>query len=281
MRKLYLFLVILLLSSSCSRHDEVIALSKGFFYSLADTLYANPRDYYPLYDSLKIAAKSDMVEIDESNIQCKGDTIIVKCLNSYTSIDGTFKQKDILLFFRADKNKQFYICDSQGLIDLDKNVKQYGIATGALSNLPLNDTELSKRREELRQMLFSEYLSTHLMLLEKVKIQKWSWDTSYYSGEANGEARVVNNLDFAVDGIKYRVTYYDYQGNFMANDDGRISKTLYPGEKYNFTFWSSNAKYPSRARLELVFPEKLIEEIIMNKEYSGNEYYDYIKSITD
>lgn len=281
MRKLNWFAAILLLFSSCSRHDEVIALSKGFFYSLADTLYANPRDYYPLYDSLKVTAKSDMVEIDESNIQDKGDTIIVKCLNSYTSIDGTFKQQDILLFFKTDNNKQFYICDSQGLIDLDKNIKKYGLATGALSNLPLNDTELSKRCKELGKMLLSEYLSTHLMLLEKVKIQKWSWDTSYYSGDANGEARVVNNLDFAVDGIKYKVTYYDYQGNFMANDDGRISKTLYPGEKYNFTFWSSNAKYPSRARLELVFPEKLIEEIIFNKEYTGNEYYEHIKSITD
>ena len=41
------------------------------------------------------------------------------------------------------------------------------------------------------------------------------------------------------------------------------------------------ADYVHEARLELVFPEKLIEEIIMNKEYSGNEYYDYIKSITD
>lgn len=281
MRKLNCFAVILLLFSSCSRHDEVIALSKGFFYSLADTLYANPRDYYPLYDSLKIAAKSDMVEIDESNIQDKGDTIIVKCLNSYTSIDGTFKQQDILLFFKTDNNKQLYICDSQGLIDLDKNIKKYGLATGALSNSPLNDTELSKRYEELQAMLFMEYVSTHLMLQEKVKIQKWSWDTSYYSGEANGEARIVNNLDFPIDGIKYEVTYFDYQGNFMANDDGRISKTLYPGEKYNFTFWSSNAKYPSRARLELIFPEKLIEEIIINKEYTGNEYRDYIKSTAD
>ena len=281
MRTLSLFVVILLLFSSCSRHSEVVALSKGFFYSLSDTLYANPRDYYPLYDSLKIAAKSDMVEIDESNIQDKGDTIIVKCLNSYTSIDGTFKQKDILLFFKTGKNNQLYICDSQGLIDLNKDVKKYGLATGALSNLPLNDTELSKRCKELREMLFSEYISTHLMLLEKVKIQKWSWDTSYYSGEANGEAMVVNNLDFAVDGIKYEVTYYDYQGNFMANDDGSISKTLYPGEKFNFTFWSSNAKYPSRARLELVFPEKLVEKIIMNREYTGNEYDDYIKSTTD
>ena len=89
--------------------------------------------------------------------------------------------------------------------------------------------------------------------------------------------RVVNNLDIPVDGLKYKITYFDRNQSFMAEDDGTISKTLAPGEKYDFTFWSSNAKNPSRARLELQFSERLIDKLIKNKHYQGNEYDKFIK----
>ena len=65
----------------------------------------------------------------------------------------------------------------------------------------------------------------------------------------------------------------------MAKDDGNISKKLYPGEKYNFTFWRSNAKNPDRANLRLVFPDWLVYKIIREKGYTGNEYQEYIQSL--
>lgn len=269
--------IVLMLCSSCSRNEEVIALSKGFFYSLSDTTYAHPHDYYPQYDSLKVVAKSDMVEIEESDIRQVGDTIIVKCFNNYTTLDGTFKQDDVYLYFVPNRDNQLYICNSRGLVVLDKDIRNFGIATGALTETLPNDVELSKRCEQLKAMWLREYFDVYLMLLEKVKIQRWSWETSY-NGEAHGEGRIVNNLDFAIEGIKYELTYYDRMGDFMANDDGSISKTLYPGEKYNFTFWSSNAKYPDKANLRLVFPDKLIYEIIMDKTVTGNEYKEFMES---
>lgn len=281
MSKLTLYLVsLVVLLSSCSRSDEIIALSKGFFYSLSDSTYACPRDYYPYYESLNIEAKSDVVDIDESDIRTIGDTVIVKCFNSYTASDGTFKQDSISLYLIKNESDQFYICNSKGLLTIDDDLKEYGIATGAFLSLTLNDRELAERYYNVKKMWLSEYLNVLLMLREKVKIQNWSWDTSY-SGEAHGEGRVINNLDFAIEGVKYTLKYYDYHGDFMAEDNGSISKKLYLGEKYNFTFWSSNAKNPNTASLKLVFPDKLVYKIIKEQSYVGNEYDKYINGLED
>ena len=63
----------------------------------------------------------------------------------------------------------------------------------------------------------------------------------------------------------------------MAEDDVSISKILNPEEKYNFTFWSSNAKYPSRARLTLDFSDRVVYDLLKAKYYKGTEYQEYIK----
>ena len=63
----------------------------------------------------------------------------------------------------------------------------------------------------------------------------------------------------------------------MAEDDGSINKTLYPGEKYNFTFWSSNAKYPHTANLRLEFSDNMIIKIIKSLDYTGKEFSEYLK----
>ena len=83
---------------------------------------------------------------------------------------------------------------------------------------------------------------------------------------------------YSISGIKYLVTYYDRSGNFMAEDDGRVSRTLNPSEKYNFTFWSSNAKYPTTANLRLDFSDKTVLELMKEKTYTGKEFLDFINT---
>ena len=63
----------------------------------------------------------------------------------------------------------------------------------------------------------------------------------------------------------------------MAEDDGSIRTTLNPEEQYNFTFWSANAKYPSRARLTLDFSDRVVYDLLKAKYYTGTEYQEYIK----
>lgn len=277
MRYASVFIISLLILSSCSHKNEAIELSQDFFTSLSDTTYGKPRDFYPQYDSLGIEAKSDIVVIEESDVTEKNDTITVRCYNNYTNSEGTFKQDSVTLFITRNEDKQFYIYDSKALIEMDKELEWFGTVTGAFAKKRPNDQELAKRIEKVRDMMFAKYFEVRADLATKVKIANWSWETSY-SGDAHGEGRVVNNLDYSISGVKYRVTYYDRSGQFMADDDGSISKTLLPGEKYNFTFWSSNAKYPHTASLRLDFSDNMILKIIKEQTYTGKEFQEYMKS---
>jgi hypothetical protein len=225
---------------------------------------------------LGIDAKSDVVDIEESDVTEKNDTITVRCYNNYTNSEGTFKQDSVTLFITRNEDKQFYIYDSKGLIVMDKDVEWFGTVTGAFGKKQPNDQALAKRIDQVRDLMFEKYIEVRADLATKVKIANWSWETSY-SGDAHGEGRVVNNLDYSVSGIKYHVNYYDRSGDFMAEDDGSINKTLYPGEKYNFTFWSSNAKYPHTANLRLEFSDNMIIKIIKGQDYTGKEFSEYLK----
>lgn len=277
MKKASVFVIIsLIILSSCSHKNEAIELSRDFFTALSDSTYGNPTDFYPRYDSLGIEAKSDIVDIEESDITEKNDTLIVRCYNNYTNSEGTFKQDSVTLFITRNEEKQFYIYDSKGLIVMDKDLEWFGTATGAFGKKLPNDQALAKRIEQVRSMMWNKYIEVRAELATKVKISNWSWETSY-SGDAHGEGRVINNLDYSISGIKYHVNYYDRKGDFMAEDNGSISKTLYPGEKYNFTFWSSNAKYPHTANLRLEFSDNMVLKIIKEQTYTGNEFQDYQK----
>lgn len=269
-------IISMMILSSCSHKNEAIELSRDFFTSLSDSTYGSPTDFYPRYDSLGIEAKSDVVDIEESDVMEKNDTLIVRCYNNYTNSEGTFKQDSVTLFITKNEEKQFYIYDSKGLIVMDKDLEWFGTETGAFGKKLPNDQALAKRIEQVRSMMWNKYIEVRAELATKVKISNWSWETSY-SGDAHGEGRVVNNLDYSVSGIKYHVNYYDRKGDFMAEDNGSISKTLYPGEKYNFTFWSSNAKYPHTANLRLEFSDNMILKIIKEQSYTGKEFSEYQK----
>lgn len=276
MRHFVFTLLTTIVLSSCSHKNEAIELTRSFFTSLSDSTYGSPTDFYPQYDSLQIEAKSDVVDIEESDITEKNDSIIVRCMNNYTDAKGTFKQDSVVIFITKDKDSEWYIYNSQGLITIDKDIEWFGKKTGALGKKPMNDLQLAEVLGNLYSLMREKYLGQYIELKTQVEILDWSWETSY-DGTAHGEARIKNKLPYSVAGIKYQVTYYDRQQNYMAEDDGSISKTLNPEEKYNFTFWSSNAKYPSRARLTLEFSDRVVYDLIKSKYYTGTEYQDYIK----
>lgn len=68
MRYTVVFILTALVLSSCSHKNEAMELSRNFFTSLSDTTYGKPNDFYPLYDSLHIEAKSDAVDIDRKSV---------------------------------------------------------------------------------------------------------------------------------------------------------------------------------------------------------------------
>ena len=276
MRYVVLTLLITLVLSSCSHKHEAIELTRSFFTSLSDSTYGSPADFYPQYDSLQIEAKSDVVDIEESEITEKNDSIIVRCMNNYTDARGTFRQDSVVIFITKDKDSEWYIYNSQGLISIDKDIEWFGKKTGALGKRTMYDLQLAEVLSNLYSLMREKYWEQYFELKTQVEILNWSWETSY-DGTAHGEARINNKLPYSVSGIKYQITYYDRQNNYMTEDEGRVSKTLNPNEKYNFTFWSSNAKFPTKANLRLDFSDKTVYELMKEKLYTGKEFEEFTK----
>ena len=276
MRYVVFTLLITLVLSSCSHKNEAIELTRSFFTSLSDSTYGSPADFYPQYDSLQIEAKSDVVDIEESEITEKNDSIIVRCMNNYTDARGTFRQDSVVIFITKDKDSEWYIYNSQGLISIDKDIEWFGKKTGALGKRTMYDLQLAEVLSNLYSLMREKYWEQYFELKTQVEILNWSWETSY-DGTAHGEARINNKLPYSVSGIKYQITYYDRQNNYMAEDEGRVSKTLNPNEKYNFTFWSSNAKFPTKANLRLDFSDKTVYELMKEKLYTGKEFEEFTK----
>ena len=276
MRYLALFLLNAIVLSSCSHKNEAIELTRSFFTSLSDSTYGSPTDFYPQYDSLQIEVKSDVVDIEESDITEKNDSIIVRCMNNYTNAKGTFKQDSVVIFITKDKDSEWYIYNSQGLISIDKDIEWFGKKTGALGKRTMYDLQLAEVLSNLYSLMREKYWEQYFELKTQVEILNWSWETSY-DGTAHGEARINNKLPYSVSGIKYQITYYDRQNNYMTEDEGRVSKTLNPNEKYNFTFWSSNAKFPTKANLRLDFSDKTVYELMKEKLYTGKEFEEFTK----
>lgn len=276
MRYVVFTLLITLVLSSCSHKNEAIELTRSFFTSLSDSTYGSPADFYPQYDSLQIEAKSDVVDIEESEITEKNDSIIVRCMNNYTDAKGTFRQDSVVIFITKDKDSEWYIYNSQGLISIDKDIEWFGKKTGALGKRTMYDLQLAEVLSNLYSLMREKYWEQYFELKTQVEILNWSWETSY-DGTAHGEARINNKLPYSVSGIKYQITYYDRQNNYMTEDEGRVSKTLNPNEKYNFTFWSSNAKFPTKANLRLDFSDKTVYELMKEKLYTGKEFEEFTK----
>ena len=60
---------------------------------------------------MNVDAKSDVVDIDESEVFEKNDTFEVQCFNNYTDEGGTRKQDSVILFIAKDSTKQLKIVD--------------------------------------------------------------------------------------------------------------------------------------------------------------------------
>lgn len=271
-------IVILLLQASCSRKQEAIDVTNNFFYSVSDSTYGKPSMYYPLYDSLYTNVVCDIIDVLDDNVIERNDTFFVDCINNYTNKNGEFKQDSVRLYIAPNKDNNMIIFKSKGLIEHDDILDDFGKRVGAFNKKKDDDRSMIDIYRNLTSMFINEYIDARETLLKKVKVVRWDWENSY-SGYANGECIIKNNLDYSITGVKYSVCYYDYNGGYMADDEDRINETIKPGERINYSWWSSNVKYASRADFILVFDNNLIMEFIKHKEYKGNEYQLFVKEM--
>lgn len=269
-------LLLSLLVVSCNRDTtmEKAQETVQVFFESINNPDLRTTDYYPRFDSLKIEVKSDA--IDYLGGKWIGDTIEYHCINNYSDSRGSFKQDTILFYLTNNGDSNYSIVNSIGLATINPSNKEFAYKIGAFKPTEVyDDSEVVNRNNMVSMFIIFECMRISDELIKNVVIGNWRWDVSYY-GSANGEAWVENNLPYTVNGVRYKVTYYDRNDNYMTEDDGIVCDKLHSGEKYSFSFWSSNAKYPKRAELELDFSDEFILNKVLYGDYSGYEYDAFV-----
>lgn len=262
--------------SSCSNNGDVAKeLVENFFIAATDsTACVKIKDIYPQFDSLGIAIKRDVLDINDA-IQKKGDTIIVSGQNSYTGEDGIFKQDSVKFYIHKDKNGKFKIVNSEGLIITPTYLKDF-VKQIDLKNSAKTDIEKNKLLSDLNGFYRSIYIDAYIELRAGVKVSYWDWETDY-SNEPHGQAWIINNTNLTIRNIKYNVKYYDRNKQYISDDNGNACSKLSPGEKYRFTFYSTHVKGPSSANLSIDFADSNVDNIIASKQYTVADFNKYCK----
>lgn len=281
MRIIRLF-ILLLISTGCmtscisdaTRAKELVTT----FYSAATDSISGLKviDYYPMFDSLHVSIKCDVLDLDDDVIE-KNDTLIVSGQNSYTDTNGVFKQDSIKFYIAKDKLKEYKIVNSQGIILMPDYLKDFAKQIG-LKKQNLKDLDQVKLNEMLQDFYSDKCIDAIFELYTGVKISYWDWKTDY-SNEPQGQAWIINNTNITIKNIKYIVSYYDGSHNYISDDTGTACSKLSPGEKYRFTFYTSHVKSPSSANLKLDFASSNVDAIISSKGYTEEDFINYCNYI--
>lgn len=266
------------LLSCSSKKEEAKELVSAFFTAATDsTSGLKTSDYYSTYDILSIQLKSDVLDINDE-VESKDDTLIVTGQNSYTSENGVFTQDSIKFFISKVKGKEgLQIISSIGLIKvpdfLEQFAKSLNVSLEGKKDFQLNDLLIN-----LNKFYTSKAFDAYMELFKGVQITYWDWETDY-SEEPHGQGWLKNNLDITISDIKYTVTYYDRNHNFISDDTGTACRSLKPGEKYRFSFYTSHVKYPSKANLKLDFTSANIDKILYSKRYTKADFDKFCKEV--
>ena len=278
-RLLHLLLIavsIVGLLSCSSKKEEAKELVSAFFTAATDSASGlKTSDYYSTYDTLSIKLKSDVLDINDE-VKSKGDTLIVEGQNSYTSENGVFTQDSIKFFIAKVKGKEgLQIINSAGLIKVPDFLKRFAKSL----NVSLDgrtDFQLNDLLTKLNKFYSSKAFDAYMELFQGIQVTYWDWETDY-SEEPHGQAWLKNNLDITITDIKYIVTYYDRNNNFISDDTGTACRSLKPGEKYRFSFYTSHVKYSSKANLKLDFTSANVENMLYSKRYSKADFVKFCK----
>lgn len=273
-----ILIILSLFFVSCDKPvEKVTETIESFFTALEQNDTIAIGHLYPDYLEMDNPLYSDEYELEELIKNKEGYTAIIQ--NNYITKYGEAKQDNIKLHLKKNDEGNYVIDSSQGIIDLKffKPVYSLGAKIGALTEADTTDILLHTKIKKIQEFYLLQRLKKYVELIKDVKITNWYWETSY-SGYPNGKVFLKNNSDYVFHKLKYKITYYDYQYNVISTDEGvGVNQRFAPGEKQQFTFYSSHVVRPSRAEIELVFDSDLIEDIVLSDTYTGSEYDDFIE----
>lgn len=285
MKKLFVFFLFLLIFGGCNydktKSKEVV---KSFFDFVKKEDIRQMIDLYPAIDSLKSGGycKSDSILIHNVSRE-KDSLIIVECTNVFTNHFGKRFDTSIVMYVRQLSKDKYIILDSKGFFSYkDDPLYSFALKTGCITNKDITDVEIGKKLITANGLLFSLIYDVYSELRYGVTVSTWSWETNDWTDSAHGRGIVKNSTSYSISGLKYIITYKNRKGQEITTDEGYVSyDKIAPWSSKSFSFYSGYVGNAVYASIDLEFDFTKIEEYVLSKNYSGNEYSTYIKSKSD
>ena len=274
------------LLSSCLDKEAVTSTTTQLFNAVKEGNKGKIEAFYPESANLSAYYKSDKITIKEiESLKHKEASVVVE--NEFTNGFGKTFTRDIKLYLKPSPSdpKKFIVYDSEGFCGWDSdedNEYKFAIKTGCIvEDVDITDQQRSIKLKDARAMMLDAYFDVYLELKLTVKIKDWSWETSYYGDSASGKGICVNNSTYTIPKPKYKIIYKDRRGNEITDDDGYITyDALKPGQSKAFTFYTSYVGNATQASISVEFDDDMILDYIANKDYTGNEYEEYLAKKT-
>lgn len=275
-------LVVVLFSCTSSKKKKIAEGIVSNFYSAVQvedekTMFS----LYPGIVNLDSYYKSDSSKILESEFY-EGKNIRVKTRNYYTNGYGKKFTNQIIFYLTPDSlnDLNYSILDTKGLCGYDDNKTfEFARKIGLLELDDTSDQIISIKLDIAESFLEKKNSELYLELLRDVEIVQWSWQSGYASS-ASGKGIIKNNSSYNLPDIKYEITYYDRYDNTTTTDDGYLLYDgIKSGQSKSFTFYSSYIGNASKASLNLVFDTDKLKDFLLEKDYTGDEFQEYINSI--
>lgn len=268
-----LLLAPLLLSCGGMSSKKVV---KEFFEAVKVENESKMKELYPDIENLSSYKKSDKISIMTTSKTDKGYEVVLT--NSYTNGFGKATESQISMYVKQKDDGTWIIYDSKGLTTFDSDDKaeklyQFALNTGCIKGVDMTD-QVNAEGIKKAMLLLAKFISVVEANVERNCVVKdWSWESNDYSDSAYGQGIVVNNSDYPLKNIKYKVTYKDRNGNVVTSDNGYVTYDELPeGSSISFSFYTSYVGNASRARIELNFDREWLAEYIMGLPYDGTEY---------
>lgn len=270
------------LLTSCLDKEAVTSATNQLFTAVKEGNKVKIEAIYPESENLSAYYKSDKITIKEiKSLKHKEASVVVE--NEFTNGYGKTFTRDIKLYLKPDPSdsKKYIVYDSEGFCGWDpdeNNEYKFAVKTGCIDeDVDITDQQRAKKLKAASAMILNAFFDVYLDLKANVIIKDWSWDTSYYGDSASGKGICVNNSTFSIPKPKYKIVYKDRTGNEITDDDGYITyDVLKPGQSKAFTFYTSYVGNATRASISVEFDEDMILEYIANKDYTGNEYAEFL-----
>jgi len=272
-------LVGFLFSCSDKRKELAEKTTNDFFCAIKNDDKLKIIDLYPELEKVGSYYKSDECFIKEIKV-LENKNISVTVDNSYTNAFGKKSNQIITLFLKADSEKEdvYKIYDSKGLTSYkEADAYIFAVKTGCIDkNADLTDQEVEERLGKARGMMAFNAIMIGVELKLYITVTSWNWERGY-GNSANGKGIVKNNSVYTLPKLKYIITYFDRNDNEITSDTGYVTYDKFlAGSSKSFTFYTSYVGNASRAKIVLDFDVDMIFKYIVEKDYIGKEFEEYI-----